>query len=292
LIELLVVIAIIAILAGLLLPALSRAKRKAQLVRCLSNTRQWGLAFNIYFSDNGDGMPRDGTADSGQGIEGQYGPDLKSPEYSSGMPGDPDSYINLVPQNAGDLPFVDYYNASLQNPQGVQSILPFPGSGVGKIWECPSARLSPNDNLVAQGQYGFFTYAMDLDLKLESSIANGVNGNISVPMPKASDIRFPSAQVLIFEEVFSPTYEPFPAGPGGVAYGTSSRFGVYPSLRWDSFSLRHDGSRGVITFLDGHAQAFPWDYVYNTTPGAYQSRIEKFNGDIWWNPNRDIATLP
>lgn len=270
LIELLVVIAIIAILAGMLLPALSKAKERAKTINCISNLRQWGLAQTIYASDNQDFMPRDGMS-AGNGTWGTaQTATVGDQTVTTGDPTDPFAWFNKLPSLVGERTLQQYWT-DRRPGKDIRTVMPFPG-GLGKIWHCTAAQMSPAEFalLSSGGQNGMFSYVMNIDLKITDDVPYS-NRRTYPDMPKVTHLRQPVATVLMFDTLFAPN-ERKPINTFN---------SVNPAQRYTQFAFRHkDG--GNVVFVDGHAAGYQRSYVTN---GMGSGAIgEPRRPDLIWNP--------
>ncbi|MGA3145598.1 MAG: prepilin-type N-terminal cleavage/methylation domain-containing protein [Verrucomicrobiota bacterium] len=271
LIELLVVIAIIAILAAMILPALAKAKQKAQQAACRSNLKQWGLALQIYSPDNNDGIPRDGMGQNGDYPGNVYN------GVQTGDPTDPNAWFNLLPSLLADQNLSVYYSAFINARGGsatkATTYLPFPG-GLGPIWECPAAYMALNTVstvLAGNGVDGFFSYDMNIDLKRKND--GTYTSAMDYPqMPKLTTFIQPTTIAFMFDCVFDPVTE--------VVNGSPKYNSVNPANRQNSFASRHNQG-GVISFCDGHVDYFKTTYIQSNPSTGGES--EPLLGDVIWD---------
>jgi prepilin-type N-terminal cleavage/methylation domain-containing protein/prepilin-type processing-associated H-X9-DG protein len=250
LIELLVVIAIIAILASLILPALTQAKAQARRTQCISNERQLELTWLIYTEDYNEMLVPNGAKSPGD-----------TEKNTLWVLGD---YHNFPPAFTNQIYLLDPRYAAFA------SYLKHRG-----VYKCPSDQTSfiqSRKRFVPQVR----SYAINNYVGTTPSIMERISSKYRT-FNKTSDFSSP-ASIFVFQDVnpqnlCTPAFQVFMPGNGG------DTFFHYPAT--------HHARSGVVGFADGHVETHRWvdPRTFKTAPMGQKvphNTASPNNKDLAW----------
>ncbi len=248
LIELLVVIAIIAILAAMLLPALAKAKAKAQQAYCTNNSKQLGLAMVLYVGDNNDVYPGAASANT-------YGPHLEDWIY----------------WRAGAN--MQTVNGTLMTLNKSTLVTQLGTGGSTNMFRCPMDTDDRDRITYAQSGDGPYLFSYEMtSFNVNGSTGSGITTIIDLNGVaykfKSTAVRRPSSKMMVVEPVArlvpgdEPDIEKAMGSSWVVQCGRFQPFNTAKTSLNNFLTVRHS-KRSNTTFVDGHSEAVGQNYATN-----------------------------
>ena len=252
LIELLVVIAIIAILAALLLPALSKAKARAEGVFCVNNTRQLTIAWQVYSDDHTGRLAYNLGGSGDRGVAGHTNLNWV------------DNIMNWEVEDVGQVLGSDNTNLATITRASLG-----PYAKGTSIYHCPSDRVLSADQRNAGWSHRIRSYSMNAMVGNAGEISqSGVNQNNPnyVQFFDMGAIRKPSMIFVFLDE-----------HPDSINDGYFLNKRVYSSpyyndpQQWIDLPASYHNGATSFGFADGHAELHKWRFAFTRPPSQPES---------------------